>query len=591
MGELVPSVLLHGQALQLLKDLEQAQKDRAFRTVSDGVEALANIITTFERDAATPLMNYNPVVETEPPSSSKTNRFLEMANRDVNVLQQQMDILNASTRFTHNMVVTEVMRSKNDNARVRNKLKTLQMYSGSIDPTTITFGDSFKSLEFTDVSMTPAEERAALFQEGYVTLAPEGEITDVSKEARVTVLDTSNGFVGNNHQVESSAVVEGQTNITLKSEVRVYNNITAINDSSPSTWVEYEKYDIAQTHIEQAGGFGVGNFSYSRVKADGNTENIVWVGPPTNGVLELGIQLELPSVRDINSIEFLPYGLDNNANNPVLVKRVQTSPDGTNWTPIDPAEVWVGTDINLNVARAAKNVTTGVAAWSFETRPVRYVRIYFEQPNPIDVNVGHIYWVTPRGTSLGNNGTQSEQVLDNEKREKGPIPPISDPAAHNDSLVLEEKLQRREIFPAKRWAVGIRDITMRQANYQQRSTLVTQKLQVGGIVDRVVLSDAQFSVPPSYPTDQEWVRFWISPDDGRNWYPIARIQDDYLGIPEQIAFNDPLPQDFRESGVAYYATEEPVTSLRLKIELSRPADVGTTTPVLRSYTLKVRRQG
>lgn len=577
MAQLVPSVLLYGQALKLINELREGQEAGTLRDTDDLIAKLADILTRFEDTAGTPFLQYSPVVETEPPSSEKTNRLWRALEKDVNLLQQQMDILQASTSFSHNIVATEVMKSKSANARVSNKLKTLQLYTESVDSSIITFGDSFRSLEFTDSTKVPAYEQAMLLGEGYLTLAPDGEMVNLSEDATVTILDGSNGYLGNNHEVEDpGGTVDLQTGsdwYTFKTENRIYNDLKGLLDAEPNSWIEYEHYYL--TEEQQRAGANL-NFVYQKQNEDGSFENINWASGPGGGTLKLHLQFDLKSIKTLNSIEYTPYGLEENANPPVLIKYVETSPNGTDWTSIYPASVWLGTETNIQAARTADNVATEKAVWAFEARSVQYIRFHIEQPNPITCRVGHAYYV--------------DEDTETFERVEGPIPPTTDPTKYYEESNHGSLLQQREFFIGKRWAVGIRDITLQQREYVERSVIVTKPLRVGGVVDRVALTRADILVPQEYSSDQSWVEFYVSPDDGGSWFQISRIEDDYLGIPEQIAFNDPTPEAFREAGVAYYNVDGIVTSLRLKIVLTRPDELVTTTPILRSYALKVKRR-
>lgn len=577
MGDLVPSVLLYGQAANLLGELKEAQNSGAIKDTVDLVRELAAVLTSFSDSAGRPMLEYEPVDETEPPLSEKANRFWAWVEKDINLLQQQVDILRAATIFSHNLVVTELKNAQNDNDRVNNKLKTLQLYSNSIDSSIVSFGDTFNSLEFVDVEMTPASQRVALFSQGNVTLGQEGQMVNLSGQASIRVLSTSNGFLGNNREIEDpgQALVDtesGDRLYSFKAESREYADIDAITDDEPDTRIEYERYHLTESQKLSAKNY---NFTYMRTDAEDNQELVDWAVAPDDGILRLGLEFDFHNIKTLNSIEFTPYGLDDNANYPVLVRQIQTSPDGTDWTRMFPTNVWVGNNVNLQSARTADNIVTRRALWAFEARSVRYVRVFVEQHNSVQANVGHIYWVRRNNT---------------EARVEGPIPPEDNPTRYFSDLSVGEYLQRREYFEGKRWAIGIRDLLMQQVEYKTSSILITKPMRVGGLIDRVMLESADIQVPDIYSSAEHWVKFYITPDDGENWYQISRIEDNYNGIPEQIAFNDPIHESLQEANVASYTTESPVTSIRLKVELTRPADYNTTTPILKSYVLKVKRR-
>lgn len=575
MANVVPSVLLYGQAIKLIEELQSAQEEGLAKDAETILSQLTNILTRFEENAGKPLTQYEPISETEPPLSSKANRFWKGVEYDINVLQQQVDMLRASTIVSHNTVTTDIMSARQENARLNNKMKTLQLYSKSSDSSILTFGDSFESLEFIDTDIIAPEDQPHLAHEGFVTLGRVGQLTDLSQDAKLRILETSNGFLGNNQEIRdpSSAPVDPETeyvHYTFKSDTHDYSDLSSIRDGEPDTWIEYEQYFIPESGKLAAANY---NFVYLDDSDPEAVKRVEWADGPPNGVLKLGLEFDLESVQTMNSIELTPFGLQNNTNLPILIRKIQTSSNGTDWTAVSPTDVWVGTEVNVRSARIADNVITNKAIWAFESRPVRYVRIYIEQPNSIDSNVGHSFWVNE---DTGN-------------REEGPIPSVFNPDEYRHVDVRGDLVQFIEYFNGKRWAIGIRDIALHQVRYVESSTLVTRPLRAGGIVDRVMLEDAEIVIPPDYDSTQAWVQFFISPDDGETWIPISRVQDNFNGIPEQISFNDPLPASMREGNVYNYDTDTPVDSVRLKVEMARPADKSSTTPILKNYKLKVKR--
>jgi len=577
MGKLVPSVLLYGQASLLLEELEEAHASGAVKDTFDLIRELAAILTNFQESAGRPLAKYEPVDSTEPPSSEKTNRFWRNVERDINLLQQQVDILRAATVFSHNMITTEGRQARQQNDRIANKLKTLQMYSNGMDSSIITFGETFNSFDSIDRSLVQSHEQAALFHAGHVTLGQAGDMYNLSHSSVVKILPNSNGFLGNNREIEDPADTpvdpeSGTPLYAFKAESRIYDDKERMVDGEPDTWIEYERHYLTSSQKSSADNL---NFEYKYIDENDNEERVDWATAPPNNVLKLGLEFDFESVRNLNAIEFTPFGLEDNSNYPVLVRKIQTSPDGTSWTSVFPTNVWVGTDVNLRTARTADNVVTGKALWAFEQRAVRYVRVFIEQHHWVHCNVGHMYWVNRRNPDV---------------RVEGPIPPADNPTRFMGNRSVGEFLQRREYFEGRRWAIGIRDLLMQQVQYKAKSTLISRPLRVDTTIDRVMLDSADIQIPDEYPNDEHWIKFFISPDEGENWYQISRIEDHWNGIPEQISFNDPLHSSLRENNVANYETDTPVTSIRLKVEFTRPADLVSTTPVLRSYVLKVKRR-
>lgn len=584
----VPSTLLYAQALAMLQDLQTNYAQGQVKSVEDLSQQLRDILTRYEQNAGEPFLQFEPIVEGEPPTSDKMNRTWASAQTDVNILQQELDVLRASAVFTHNLIATEVLKADLQNHRVDNKLKTLQLYSDSVDSNIIVFGDAFGSSDFLDPQFSLGGDTPEISQ-GILRLGQIGPQVNLTANAKVEILDNSNGFAGNNQEITDPTnptkdPVTGDPVYTFIAETARNAHTFAIVDGQPDKWFEYEQYLVKDADRAKANNL---NFTYQLPTNPGSSSTLTgdttettiqkvdWGKGPSNGVLQLSLRFDLGQVRKINTISYLPYGLDRNRNYPVLVKQVQVSENGTDWTVLDPKNVWVGADPNLQAARTADTVVTGTALWSFPEYSAQYVQVDFEQAQPVQSNIGHLYYVDK----------------DTQKRVEGPIPPITNPALFYapDSFSSSNTIQKREYFTGKRWAVGIRDFLVEQIAYQPQSVMVTKPLRVNGLVDRVAL-DAEVYVPPEFSKDQLWVQFYVSPDNGANWYQISRIQDDYLQLPEVLAFNDPLPPAFRESGVAYYNTSNPVTQLRFKIVLGRPDDMPASSPLVRSYKLKVRKR-
>lgn len=589
MAQFIPSIMLNAQAAYLIQRMREELGQEV-----DAAKIYAAIQRTygeFIAKAGQPLVEYEPVVDGEPPSSEKMNRVWLAASADLAILRKELDVLRAAIVATHSTVTTEMLKSSNLNARAANKLKTLQLYSQGTNDGVVVFGDYFRNTEFLDLERVAPYERAYIFGEGYVTLAPESEFENHTETASIRVLESSNGFAGNLHELSGEKRIIGTYRTqddpvspsnsanpsiiyveepVFKAEIDPRFDLSAITDAAPDTWYEYEICKVSDVDRAKAKNY---NFAYRRPKPNSSEfELLDWANGPQNGVLKLGLEFDLKSVRPVNNVTYVPFGLEDNANYPVKVSSIQTSADGTDWKAIVPEDIYVGTTPNLPTLRSAGDITIGNAIWTFAERQARYVRVYIEQSQAVTTQIGHVYYVDKSG-----------------KRVDRVAPSLTDPIEqyHANAVIVGDNAARREVFTGKRWAIGIRDVLIQALRYGEVSTLITKPLRVGKIVDRVTL-EADVTIPDEFDQSQSWIRFYISPDDGVNWHEISRIQDSFYDVPEVIAYNDPIPSEFRETGVRYYNTSEPVTSLRMKIVMERPSTGALTTPILHSYRLKVR---
>lgn len=576
MTQASPTVLLYEQAAVLVNEILTEFRSGSLQTIEELSERLRDTLTRYQTTAGRPLMEFEALADGEPPLSAKMNRFWDAAKHDVNILQRQVDLLRASSIFVHNSIAAEVVRSRQENAKVRNKLATLQLYSTSADSSVIVFNENFGSTQFFDLDLVPSGERALILENAFLSLGRQAALVDLSQDATARVLETSNGFAGNNQEIRDPATApvnpaDGSRVYSFVGETARAADLTQVLDGEPNTWFEYEHVWISPSDRLTAGNL---NFEYAKVDATSRTE-VDWAKGPVGDVLKLDLEVDLQAVQKVNYLTYTPYGLESNANYPVRVNLIQTSVDGTNWQPVSPQKVYVGSAMNLQTARSAANVAIGTAVWSFQERDVRYLRLSLEQPQYMSRPIGHLYYLDKTST----------------QRVEGPLPTIDNPTLEYlpGRSVSSNTIQRREYFSGRRWAIGIRDIAIQQVEYYEHSAMISESIRAGGIIDRVTL-DADIYIPPEFPSSTAYVRFYISPDNGNTWVPISRVTDDYLGLPEILAFNDPTPEAFRESGVQYVNVDGVVESVRVKIELQRPTDQEGSTPLVRNYTVRMKKR-
>ena len=646
MTQLNPSTTYLLQAIALIQEMQKKISLKEGRQAEDIFAEYQSALTDYMDKIGKPLSSYEKIYDGEPPSSLKMNRMLSRIEDDMNILREQANLVTAATINTHNVIVSEIEQARNLNAQAFNKLNTLQLYTTARDEGLVVFGDTFKNRDLIDDSAISSDSRADLRFPGNLTLGRDsGDGKNPLTGAKIKILPTSNGFSGNNQEVNPSSLKnklwtdgdEEQIDYKFMSEEARNESLVSIVDNEPNTWFEYEHYQVSDADRESALNL---NFVY-RTDTGSNTpstNNLVdWAtGPgvkstfslvkendvsvrkqsktPTEdyGKLKLDIEFELAEVKKLNSFTLTPYGMKNNVNHPILVTKVETSSDGTTWVPVKPENVWIANRIDLSTARDASNSVLGTGVWVFEERNVKYIRARIQQDKSVSTTLGHVWWQRRIKTERVETRTPDPEnpfgddlivVTYREvggERVEGPIPPVTNPAKYNSIRDANrgEAVRKIEVFSGKRWSIGIRDCSVEQVRYRPESVMVSKQFKVNGVVDRIALESNIF-IPDTFDPEEQWVKFFVSPNDGLNWYQISRIQDDYSGLPEIIAFNDPLPEEFHEANVAYYNVNNTVDSVRLKIELTRPGqriteantrEAFSSTPIVKSYSLKVRKR-
>lgn len=576
MASTVPSVIYYKQAIVLLKDLATRYNAGLITTSEDFLSQYRDIVAKYMNSAGSTVYRYNPIAFSEPPDSAKFNRAWSDMNVDIQVTSEQMDFNRAAGVFLFNLIVNDLMQAQNENAALKNKIKTLKLYTDFVNKNVFTFSDFLISQDFLDDSKTST----TLVPPGILTLKGVSSKIENHSNIKVKIIPSySNGVWGNSQEIQKDATNYGVVSIgdaiedwAFVSDTHNAYKKTSLVDGTPDTVFEYEIYKVDEQNRRQANFLG---FTYDVAGKEVAIDGFDWSVGPAGGVLRLGLEFEFPKMTPINHVSIDMYPLLNSANNPVLLKKLDISKDGVNWETVSPTDIWVATNSSLSTVRVAENQVGKQFAWVFEKRDVKFARLYFEQPNSITVDIGHWYYVD---TETSN-------------RVEGPVPQLNEQGLKiletNDPKIVK----KLEHFVAKRWAIGIRDISFESVIYEQESQAVTKPILTGGVVSRVSIS-SESSVPSNFDSRYHWIKYYISPDMGLTWHQISRIQDGFFDLPEIIAYNDPIPVEFRESGVTYYKTTSPINSLLLKIVISRPAaqTYQYDSPYVKSYKVKVVTQ-
>lgn len=156
---------------------------------------------------------------------------------------------------------------------------------------------------------------------------------------------------------------------------------------------------------------------------------------------------------------------------------------------------------------------------------------------------------------------------------------------YNVPIALE-----KEVLPAKRMTLGIRDISVNYETYSNNIEIVSTVYDFDVALDSIMLS-VDTNVGNEYLNKVD-ANYYISVEDGK-WISISPVQLDHKGIPEVICFNKNVADSFKLPGVAYLNYPEvpkTVKQVRVKMEVSKNRN-DNVTPNINSYQLiaKVKR--
>lgn len=169
---------------------------------------------------------------------------------------------------------------------------------------------------------------------------------------------------------------------------------------------------------------------------------------------------------------------------------------------------------------------------------------------------------------------------------------ISDVKIEFKSILIdppEEKyrvpLSREDvILPAKRFTIGIRDISLHYEEYDSSMEIVSKPFVFPSELETLMV-DLDMSIDPANVNDIN-LNYYVSAEDGR-WIEISPISLNFSGIPEVISFNSRTPSSQQISGVSYFNHPDVpslVDSLRFKISATKSKNLNIT-PKINSYQI------
>ena len=240
-------------------------------------------------------------------------------------------------------------------------------------------------------------------------------------------------------------------------------------------------------------------------------ENIVTVASDDQEPLILDITLNVGEEKVINSIRINPNNFGTKT--VIRIDQIETSIDGQIYTSVKddiPIADFVEEDEdNVFSLAPSSSKFAGQGLYTFTPRKVKYVRFVFRQTEPFVIE-----------TSVG---------------------------------------------PRLRYAIGIRDIDIRNFIYLSEGEIISTPFETTDEVRKVLLSSNQSPTQTSELTEIEW---FVSPDDGASWFEIRPKEFQ----PISGTIDTPVILEFNGPSEDTIVTPVPVKSLRVKAVMTREDD-------------------
>jgi len=409
------------------------KENMSLKTSNDKAERFSNIVTLLSKKVGKPIVEYNPVIKGEPPSSEKINNFLSMFKDDINIISKQMDYSSAQLVNIHNLFSQEIQKEKLFTERIYSKCKVLQMYSKAQADDIYYLGDSFDNLDYVDFEKIRFSNGPTIFG-GSATL-PILKNTYI-KPSSVS-LSSTNGYIGNNHEAIKRTELDGTiTYVYDFIDSKNSNNINNVIDNSPITYFQYELINVTE-NIAQ---IPVEEFAYwvDRPNAEGKTEKnlVYWHQNDLSNGIDLSITLTFNNPQMCNSIKVVPFFGNSKS---ITVKEINIYDNSLNKENVINSPIKIGALNSTFDATLVKNMFSNEAIIKFSERYVSKVVIVFEQKEKYATKILHNYFAPDYadrptdgspfyGQSRFNPYTLSKEIYDNVTFDKySIIPKITNP--------------------------------------------------------------------------------------------------------------------------------------------------------------------
>jgi hypothetical protein len=636
MTQLSPITLVYDQIALSIANMLKKQAAGDYVTKQDVLEDFNKNLKDIYDKINSPQTSLELFTKSEPPSSTKMNKFINSIRDDINVSAKQLDFLNAKAVSLFNLFTSEIENEKKYSERILSKTKVLQMYSLSPSNDLIYNGDSFENGDYIDWQKVQVNQNP-MITNGFASL----RIKDRPIKwlpSRINI-NRSNGFIGNNN-----LAVKKQNDISgINYEYSFVNspsssNVNSLIDSNPATYFVYEALRVTPTddvyRSEEEFSYIVNDASI--VNAEQNSL-INWADHDINEPLIFDFTIKSNTAQKANSINITPYF---DSSKIVKVKEIHLTDLAGNTENILKKEFFIGLSLENLTKESLNNYSLNSAVFFFSERRVKECRIVLEQPYYQDVEILHTYWETNYESANADNSPFyginrfNPEMIDKDLYTKtiynksATVPTLTNPNVFKKDNSLSQNLNvviktsnesdstglteenftiplkiSNEVLPAKRMSIGIRDVALAYQEYELSADIISKPYLFDTPIESLMLDiESNYN---EISGSGGYIQSYVSLDGGEKWIEIAPVQYGFtvsktsnISIPEILAFFQNIAVGFKLPGVQYL--NYPKTTIN-KIEYSVPSQVknilvkirivkgsSNVTPVVYSYKLAAK---
>lgn len=521
------------------------------------------------------------------PSSMDYNKTMKEVVNDLGIIVAETQNLTEVLGSAYSQIETDRQSLENRIKFVENGVKEIRFKVDNSMFNNI-FMDSFANMEKVEAGFCTLPAASINTEFGYLSLGLT-EDESLNEAATIEILDDSNGFPGNTHQV---SIVGNKPKYAGESGINM--NLADCLDKNSDTWFEYELYKISEDVM--IGTLNLG-FQYE--------EGMRWVTEDNR--LKLNLRMTFDRAEVVNTFAITPFIAPDKDAAPAILSSVVVS-DGKGRI----RELVNGLDV-FDMEKI----------YTFPKQRCKVVQITIEQDLPYETSIGHTYF-----KELGSRNLDIFKVSEVKynKRVNGPSPQVSNlniiyddsadryiqPKSRVGGTIEDGHSVKQELFelpetesdikayvevlPAKRFHIGVRDVDISSKAYIDESEYVSVPYETTRPMNSLTLEVTE-DVPQVFQEyldlDGEyvdWIKYYFSIDDGSTWYPIVPDNITKREGYHKYLINAKIPAELRVSDIGYIETPIDNYSVRLKIEIRRPIDIPDAefySPIVSDYKLQI----
>jgi hypothetical protein len=636
MAQLSPITLVYDQIAMSIAEMLKKQAAGEYVTKEDVLKDFNKNLSEIYDKINSPRTSLELFENSEVPSSTKVNKFINSIRDDINVSAKQLDFLNAKAVSLFNLFTSEIENEKKYSERILSKTKVLQMYSKSPSNDLIYNGDSFENGDYIDWAKIQSNQNP-MIQNGFASLRIKDK--PIKWFANLVTVNPSNGFIGNNNlAVKKENSISGINYEYSFASSASSSFVGSLVDSNPVTHYIYEAIKVEPNDNVYRSPL---EFSYivndSTLVAAEQNSLINWADHDVNQPLIFDFTIKAAAGQKANSINITPYF---DSSKIVKVKEIHLTDNAGNIEQILKEEFFIGLSIENLTKESLKNYSLNAATFFFSERILKECRVVLEQPYYQNVEILHTYWQTNYEASNADNSpfygvnrfnpeAVNKELYTQVIYDKSAlVPNLTNPNIFKRDNVLSKNISviiknsnepdsaglleetfnvpiktAKEVLPAKRMAIGIRDISIAYQEYELSADIISKPYVFDSPVESVMLD-----IESNYNEIAEsggYIQGYISIDNGQKWIEIAPVQYGFttnsstnISVPEIFAFNQNIATGFKLPGVQYmnypktsinnveYTVPQQVKNILVKIKIVKGSS--NIAPVVYSYKLAAK---